>query len=162
VAITLNYGMDTLAKQLPGQMRYFLAGMVLYRYRNMLSFPTWAGILIACGLFILCKVFPHTLATLALSPICAGLIMHIFAFRLPVIPLPFDISYGVYLLHGPLIQFSLLLGIFRDTAEFLLLLLSTVLLLALLAERLIEQPGIELGKRLARNWTTRFGKASAA
>ena len=76
--------------------------------------------------------------------------MFICVFRLPVIALPFDISYGVYLLHGPLIQFSLLLGIFSDTWAFLALLLATVILLALAAERLIEQPGIELGKCLSR------------
>jgi peptidoglycan/LPS O-acetylase OafA/YrhL len=162
VAITLHYGLDNFAKQLPGQMRFFIAGMALYRYRAWLTFPTWIGIIAACGLFLICKYFSGSSLIIPLYPICAGLIMYICVFRLPIIALPFDISYGVYLLHGPLIQLSLLLGIFMDTPGFLLLLLSTVFLLALLAERIIEQPCIELGKRLARNWTARFGNANAA
>jgi peptidoglycan/LPS O-acetylase OafA/YrhL len=156
VAITLHYGMDTLAKQLPGQMRFFVVGMALSRYHDRLKFPTWAGIIVAGALFLLCNSYYESPFIIPLYPLLAGLIMFIFVFRLPLIPLPFDISYGVYLLHGPLIQFSLLLGIFMDTTGFLLLLLASVLLLALAAERLIEQPGIELGKRLARSWVTRL------
>lgn len=156
-AIMLYWGMDTLAKQLPGQMRFFAVGMALSYYHQKLTFPTWLGALIASGLFALCKLYAPF--SVLFFPLCVGLIMFIVVFRLPVLALPFDISYGVYLLHGPLIQFSLLLGIFSDTTGFLLLLLGSVLLLALLAERLIEQPGIELGKRLARLWTARFGNA---
>jgi len=157
VAITLQYGMDNLAKQLPGQIRFFVVGMALYHYRKMLTFPTLAGIIIASILFVICQIYGHSLIVLSLYPLCFGLVMYICVFRLPHIPLPFDISYGVYLLHGPLIQFSLLFGIFRDTTGFLMLLLSCVLLLAFAAERYIEQPGIELGKRLAHGWVTRFG-----
>jgi peptidoglycan/LPS O-acetylase OafA/YrhL len=133
--------------------------MALYYYRSALTFPTLPGVIIAVVLFMICKFSNHSLMVLPLYPLCSGLVMYICVFRLPRIPLPFDISYGVYLLHGPLIQFSLLFGIFRDTTEFLMLLLGCVLLLAFAAERYIEQPGIDLGKRLARGWVTRFSNA---
>ena len=105
---------------------------------------------------MLCQFYHDAPAVLWLNPICSGLVMMLVAFRLPHIPLSQDISYGVYLVHGPLIQLSLLFGIFRDTYGFLAVLLAAVLLLALLAERIIENPGIEMGKRLARLWTLRF------
>jgi peptidoglycan/LPS O-acetylase OafA/YrhL len=153
--------MDTLAKQLPGQMRFFVVGMALYRYRNSLTFPTLPGVVIASGLFIICQWYHDSPMVMPIHPLCSGLIMFICVFRLPIVALPFDISYGVYLLHGPLIQFSLLLGIFSNTMGFLMLLLGSVLLLALGAERYIEQPGIELGKRLARKRMIRFDNAGA-
>lgn len=161
MAITMHYGMDTLAKQLPGQMRFFLVGMALYRYRDALTFPTLPGVFVACGLFMIFEYYHQSLIVESLSPLLCGLILFICVFRFPSIPLPFDISYGVYLLHGPLIQLSLLLGIFRDTAWFLTLLLASVILISLAAERYIEQPGVELGKRLARYWGTRCAKADA-
>ena len=156
-----HYGMDALARQLPGQLRFFAIGMALYHYRDRLTFPTWLGVIAAVALFLFCHAYFDAPLAMPVVPLCVGLIMYICAFRLPVIPLRHDISYGVYLLHGPLIQFSLLLGIFQDTTAFLALLIAAVILLALAAERIIEQPGIECGKWLARIWSTRFGNEKA-
>ena len=64
---------------------------------------------------------------------------------MPAVPIRTDISYGVYLLHGPMIQFSLILGLFHDSAGGLMATLAVVIVLALLAERLIERPGIDFG-----------------
>jgi peptidoglycan/LPS O-acetylase OafA/YrhL len=159
--VMLHFGMDTLAKQLPGQMRFFIAGMAIARYRHGITLPTLPILIAACGLLALWSTYPHAPAVIALYPIISGVIMYVCVFRLPYIPLKHDISYGVYLLHGPLIQFSLLLGIFSNTTAFLLALLAAVILLALAAERFIEQPGIDLGKWLVRSWVTRFDRVGA-
>jgi glycosyltransferase involved in cell wall biosynthesis len=60
-----------------------------------------------------------------------------------------DISYGVYLLHAPIIQLSLLSGLYRPGWDGVVLIAGTALILAALAERCIEAPGIALGRRLA-------------
>lgn len=150
-------GMESLAKQLPCQLRFFIVGIACYRYgdRLRLSQPmTWALVL---ALFAVCS-WRFSLPIMALYPILIGLWVYLVALRLPALPLKFDISFGVYLVHGPLIQFALLLGLFSDTLWFLALLLVVVILLAVLAEQLVERPGIALGKRLAR----RFAPAKPA
>ncbi len=154
VALMEQYGSVTLAKQLPGQLRFFAVGMALYRYRDALRIPVPLAFVAAVVLFALCTLRSGPVL-MWIYPILVGLLVFICALRLPALPLRFDISYGVYLFHGPLIQFALLLGIFSDTPIFLFLLLACVFLLAFIAERFIEQPGIELGKRLAKVWTGR-------
>ena len=72
---------------------------------------------------------------------------------MPAVPIRTDISYGVYLLHGPVIQFSLILGLFHDSTVGLLTTLAVVIVLALLAERLIERPGIDFGRTLSSSRT---------
>lgn len=161
VAIMLHFGSPTLAKQLPGQMRFFIVGMALYHYRHHITIPTIPLAAVAVALCLFTKFYHHLPVAVPIYPIATGLLMFVCVFRLPRIALPFDVSYGVYLLHGPLIQFSLLLGIYQHTMGFLALLLAVVLMFALLAERLIEQPCIELGKRLARQWSARISRVQA-
>lgn len=147
-AVTLDYGMPALARQLPGQIRYFVAGMALYRYRDRITPSVPQAAVMVVLLIILCS-FRHTLPLLAVYPLCLGLLVTLCALRLPALPLPFDMSYGVYLFHGPLIQFALLFGLFEDSAHFLAVLLVVVYVLAFIAEHIIERPGITLGRKLA-------------
>lgn len=160
-AITMHAGLDALARQLPGQMRFFTVGMALYYYRDRITLPTLQALALAVPLFILAVYDEHAPFMLPFHPICAGLVMFLFVCRLPAVPLRFDISYGVYLLHGPLIQLALLLGIFRDSMGFLALLLALVLALAFAAEQVVELPGIRFGKHLARVWTMRLERRKA-
>ena len=81
-----------------------------------------------------------------------------FALCTPVIRLKSDMSYSVYLLHGPLLQTLILLGLFRDTWPFLAGVVGAVLVLAFVAERLVERPGNAFGRRLAR----RLGRPASA
>jgi peptidoglycan/LPS O-acetylase OafA/YrhL len=148
VEFALHAGAENMAKQLPAQLRFFAVGIGLYRYRHALTLPVPAAAASAVVLFTLCTL-RHDVPMVPVYPLFVGLLVFIVALRLPALALPFDISYGVYLVHGPLIQLSLLLGVYRDTSAFLLALLSCTLLLAVLADLCIERPGIALGHRLA-------------
>jgi peptidoglycan/LPS O-acetylase OafA/YrhL len=68
---------------------------------------------------------------------------------LPIVRLESDMSYSVYLLHGPLLQSVILIGVFRDKLWFLAVVLCVVLGLAFVTEHLVERPGNALGKRLS-------------
>ena len=85
-----------------------------------------------------------------LYPLVIAAIVCIIALRTRALELKLDISYGVYLVHGPVIQFSMLLGLFHDSVPGFLLLGACVISLALLAERMVERPFIAVGKRLSR------------
>jgi peptidoglycan/LPS O-acetylase OafA/YrhL len=60
-----------------------------------------------------------------------------------------DMSYSVYLVHGPIIQTLILLGLFQDTLGMLAAVVLAVLILAFIGERLVERPGNEFGRRLS-------------
>ena len=75
--------------------------------------------------------------------------MFCFALCTPVVHMRTDMSYSVYLVHGPLIQTMLLLGIFRDTPLYLVGVVVTVLVMSFVAEHLVERPGNEFGRRLS-------------
>jgi len=146
--VCLHFGEIRLARQLPGQLQFFVAGMALYLYGERLRVSPWVSILIAA-------VFLVAWSTIqpipdGIRPILVAAFVYSFALCLPVMPLHRDISYSVYLLHGPLIQTSILLGVFRDTPWFLAGVVGTVIVLALVTERLVERPGTEFGRRLSR------------
>ena len=151
-----HHGMESFGKQLPCQLRYFIVGIACYLYGAKLRLTTvqlWA---VTLGVFVLC-CFRHELPLYRLYyPIAIGLLVYLTAVRLPALPLRFDISYGVYLIHAPLIQLALLTGLYQDSILFLATLLLIVIVSAFIAEWLIEKPGIALGKYLvnllARKW----------
>ena len=90
-----------------------------------------------------------------LYPVLLGILVYFCVFNLPIINLKRDVSYGVYLFHAPLIQISILLGLFANTITFLTVLIVVVFVLALLAEKFVERPGIRLGKKLADMTSTK-------
>lgn len=135
-----------LAKQLPGQLQYFVLGVALYRHRGVITAKP-SGWLLAAGtglaLTLLLRLQPPVLFPLVVAAFVAAA-----ALATPAIRPARDISYGVYLLHGPVIQLSLLTGLYRGDIAGLAALLAIVLALAFLAERLVESPGIAFGRRL--------------
>ncbi len=140
----------TLAKQLPGQMRFFIIGIALYMWRDKINISTLWAVVIAVGLFVACTIFRHDMWFDVIYPLVIGLWVFVVAMRLPAKPIHFDFSYGVYLLHAPLIQISILLGIFSDSLLYLAGLSVCVFILAFLAEVGIEKPGIALGKYITK------------
>ncbi len=160
-ALAIHYGHESWTKQLPGQLRFFVVGFLLYHYRDKFRFSLPVAVFLALICFIISSMrkdlFPEYIALLV-EPIIIGAWVFICALRLPVLNLKYDISYGVYLIHAPLIQISLLLGIYEDDTGFLALLVGVVYILAFLAEKLIEIPMVKLGKKLS---TRASGKIAA-
>lgn len=156
-AAALHYGSISISRQLPGQLRFFAVGIALYRYRNdkRLQFSIPVAAFLSVSIFIICTYLRKDPIMIPVYPLLIGLLVFLCALRLPVIPLKLDISYGVYLMHGPLIQLSLLLGIYEFTPRYVLGLVALVYALALIAERLVERPGIAMGKLLSRAWNNR-------
>ena len=83
------------------------------------------------------------------SPAGRGAFVFSFALCTPVVRMRSDMSYSVYLVHGPLVQTLILLGVFQDTLGMLAAVVLAVLILAFIGERLVERPGNEFGRRLS-------------
>ena len=144
----MHLGAFRYAKQLPGQLQFFAVGIALHLYGDRLRVGAGTAVAVCVGFLVVwtwCDPIPP-----GLCPLVVGAFVFCFALRLPVLPMKSDLSYSVYLLHGPLIQSTILLGLYRDTPATLLVVVATVLALAFVTERVVERPGNALGKRLAR------------
>lgn len=137
-----------IAKQLPGQLQYFVLGIAAYRYRGWFSVKR-GGTLLAAGAAVAMTLFLRWHPPV-LYPLVVATFVILAALATPPLRPSRDLSYGVYLVHGPVIQLSILMGFYRSDGIGLAILLAVVLALAFVAERLIEAPGIALGRRLLR------------
>ena len=144
----LHLGDVRLARQLPGQLQFFVVGMAFTLRHEPLRLHPLVSVAIAVVFFVAWSNF-HPIPP-GIRPLLVGAFVYSFALCTPVIPLRRDLSYSVYLLHGPLLQTLILLGLFHDNALFLSGVVLTVLSYAALSEILVERPGIALGHRLAR------------
>jgi peptidoglycan/LPS O-acetylase OafA/YrhL len=142
-----HLGADRLAKQLPGQMQFFVVGMALYMYGQRLRVPVWVAYAVS-ALFLLAWTEFHPIPP-GIRPLVVAAFVFCFALCTPVLRMRSDMSYSVYLVHGPMIQTLLLLGLFRDTLPMLAAVVCAVLALAYVGERLVERPGNEFGRRLS-------------
>jgi peptidoglycan/LPS O-acetylase OafA/YrhL len=145
--LALHLGDPRMAKQLPGQLQFFVVGVALYLYGQRLRVAAWISAAITVAFLVtwtLVVPIPP-----GIRPLIVGTFVFSFALCTPVIRLKSDLSYSVYLLHGPILQTLILLGLFRDTLPFLAGIVCTVLVLAFVTERLVERPGNEFGRRLS-------------
>ncbi len=131
---------ELFARQLPGQMTYFVVGAAYYYYRDILA-PYRNWLLLAAAAAYLIGLGD---AAVAVEPLALGTIIVYFATHLRYLG-NFgrfgDFSYGVYIVHFPIVQTLVALGLFRQSAA-LGLLVSTVLVLvaAYLSWHLVEKP----------------------
>lgn len=130
---------EVLARQLPGQMTYFTAGAIFYYYRNELA--GYMNLLLAAAAAI--YLLQGTAVVLVLEPLALGTMVIYFATRLPYLG-NFgkygDLSYGVYIIHFPMLQGMVALGLFRGDAPFALALATLIVLsAALLSWHLVEK-----------------------
>lgn len=131
-----------LAHQLPGQMSFFITGMVLYRQH----LSGWR--IHAAGLLGACLLAASIVSELA-EPVRAlglgALVVWIATgwVRLPD-PARFgDLSYGIYIVHFPIIQTIAVLGVFQiDRGLGVAAALTTLVIAALLLWHLIEKPAL--------------------
>lgn len=102
-----------LSRQLPGQLSYFIAGAFLYYYlplfeRRVGYFLVAAASVLAANMFFpLPLLEPFALATLV---VFFGLFLYVGNFGKYG-----DFSYGIYILHFPVIQILLHTGWFRES-----------------------------------------------
>jgi peptidoglycan/LPS O-acetylase OafA/YrhL len=143
----IHMGDDRFAKQLPGQLQFFVVGMALYLYAGKFRVAFWVFPIVAV-VFLTAWTWIHPIPP-GIRPLLVGAFVFCFALCTPVVPMRTDMSYSVYLVHGPLIQTLLLLGLFRDTPLFLAGIVATVLVVSFAAEHLVERPGNEFGRRLS-------------
>jgi len=152
----LHFDQRELAKQLPGQLQYFVLGIGAYKYRAVWTKYLTNGSALALGLTIALAALltlllkPHPAV---IYPLVVGVFVVIATFKAPIIPMRNDISFGVYLVHAPIIQLSLLFGLYRHDWYGLAAIIAIAVVLSLIAERLVERPGIALGKRLSKQIT---------
>lgn len=131
-----------LSRQLPGQMSFFATGIALCAWRDDLN---WRSMLMPLGVILLAAsiAFPQ-----AESVRAAGL--GIVAVWLAVgIPKLFDaarfgdLSYGLYIVHFPIIQGVIAAGLFRDSpAVGMAVAGGASVVLALLLWWLVERPAL--------------------
>ncbi len=147
-AAALHLGYIRYARQLPGQMQFFAVGMALYLYGRKIRVSAPLACLVSASFLAIWTLFDPMPP--AICPLVVGAFVFCFALRMRVVAMRSDMSYSVYLLHGPMIQTLILLGLFQARLWMLGAIVTAVLGLAFAAEHLIERPGIELGKRLSR------------
>ena len=129
-----------LQRQLPGQLTFFIVGAAGYYYFSFFNkYALWLVVGAVAAIFL--KVYlPWELV----EPLVIGILVIIIAAIFP--PLGNfakhgDLSYGIYILHFPVLQLFVISGMF-NRAPYLALLsaIAVVLLLAFALWHLIERP----------------------
>jgi len=106
---------QTLAMQLPGQMTYFTVGIALYRYRNEIA--GWLRLLLVPALAVF--LLTDRTALTFLEPAGLGILVIFVASRMRYLG-NFgrygDFSYGIYIIHFPVLQTMITFGLFDHNA----------------------------------------------
>lgn len=133
---------EIVGKQLPGQLRFFIVGALIFYLRLESSLFLKIGGILSVLFFIFSRPGEGDI----IYPIVLGLIVLSFSFNTIAINLKIigDLSYGAYLIHFPVIQLIVLYGVF----DFSLIVGTTltffvVSVLALLSWHCIEKPMLQ-------------------
>ncbi|OGA68315.1 MAG: hypothetical protein A3G83_13395 [Betaproteobacteria bacterium RIFCSPLOWO2_12_FULL_68_20] len=133
-----------LQRQLPGQLSYFLVGVALYDRRDMAAGGQRIAVAAAAAALIAIRLLGHSALTAALEPVALGVLVVFAATGIRHLGNAArfgDLSYGVYIIHFPVLQSLVLLGTFRDApwvgfgAS-----VALVLLLAAASWHIVERP----------------------
>lgn len=127
-----------LARQLPGQLAYFMSGAFLYYYLPFFVRHRFYFLAFSVAALLLGKVVPLSLLeplSLATLVVFFGLFPYLGNFGKYG-----DFSYGAYILHFPIIQLFVQMGWFNESPVlFLVSVVSFVLLGAFLMWHLVEK-----------------------
>lgn len=114
-SIAVRTGVDVyleLERQLPGQLCFFIVGAGVYYYFDaFLKYATYL-VLVSLVLFVLQSRLPW----FAIQPIALGAIVLYFAAVIPWLgnfSKYGDFSYGIYILHFPILQCAISVGLFQ-------------------------------------------------
>ncbi len=136
-----------LSYQFPGQLGYFASGALCYYYLPLLQ-RRWAlaAALGAVGL-IVSDVFPAL--RIVVEPAALALVVTVLALgirHLGNFARYGDLSYGIYILHVPVLQTLVALGVFeRNALAAFALAIVIVLALAFASWHLVEKPFLKRG-----------------
>ncbi len=134
-----------LQRQLPGQLMYFMAGAAAYYYYQY--YAAYSKVLL--GLAMTCLVFKSSLPWLFLEPFILGSFVLFLAFALPYLgrfSKYGDFSYGIYIIHFPIVQMFIAKHLFDISPS--LALVSIVLIvffMAILLWNFVEKPFLQKG-----------------
>ena len=106
-----------LQRQLPGQLSYFLVGVALYFLRDRLQRRWKALVIAALTMFVMIMVTGNPFITVLLEPLALGTLVIYAATALPHLgnfARYGDFSYGVYIIHFPVVQALVASGMFAD------------------------------------------------
>jgi peptidoglycan/LPS O-acetylase OafA/YrhL len=136
---------ESLARQFPGQFRFFAAGLLCWQLSERVHIKHRGRLALAAALaFYVANHIVDIPVLGALQPGVIAIFVYGAAYTLPEPKRLPDVSYGIYVWHGPLIQFGLLLGV---TAH-LWLACAATLLVATLSWYCIEKPAIHWARKL--------------
>lgn len=142
-------------RQLPGQLRYFVAGALFYYfYGRVARKNVWGFVLPALPVLL----WPETWIAQIVEPIALAAVVVLLAVEAPVLlrKLKVDYSYGLYIVHWPVIQVLLESARFAGRPYwFLAASVGSSLLLAAVLWHLIERKSLVFAhskvKKQARN-----------
>ncbi|HEX6828166.1 MAG TPA: acyltransferase [Burkholderiales bacterium] len=130
--------LDKLQYQLPGQLTYFLAGAMFYYY------PPGRRLALGLAVAALPLLLLEGPLQVLLRPLAVGAVVHYLALGMPYLGnfgRHGDFSYGVYILHFPILQALVALGAFGASAwTGMALALVLVPVAAWISWRWIEKP----------------------
>jgi len=131
-----------LSRQLPGQMSFFISGVALCAWRDKLN---WRSTLPLLGLLL----FTASIAIKEAEPLRAAGLAILIGWIAVGMPHLFDaarfgdLSYGLYLVHFPIIQTTIAVGLFASSPAFGLAIAGAAsLVAALLLWWLVERPAL--------------------
>lgn len=130
---------EELAKQLPGQMRYFVLGAAIYYYDDQIR--KYLGLAGIVALVISCFVVIENLWFW--KPILLACMVFALAFGplLPNVGRVGDLSYAAYLFHFPIVQLAISAGLFETSPKLSIVAIYVVVtILAFVSWHLLEKP----------------------
>ncbi|MGH8765369.1 MAG: acyltransferase family protein [Burkholderiales bacterium] len=128
-----------LGRQLPGQLSYFMVGALWYYYFDFFQRHAWKLAAAALALLMVHRSVPIQ----ALEPLCLGTLVVFFGFFLYAgnFGRYGDFSYGIYILHFPVLQALVHAGVFAwSPLAALAIGCATVVGAAALLWHLVERP----------------------
>ncbi|MFT5522623.1 MAG: peptidoglycan/LPS O-acetylase OafA/YrhL [Pirellulaceae bacterium] len=138
--------LETLSRQLPGQMSYFVCGYAIYRYLN--EFKRHSHLMLVAAIAGLAVDFGLGFALL--RPAALAVMTMYVAFVVPHLgdmPRLGDMSYGIYIFHMPILH--ILMGQFGFESNLRIsaaLSIMTVLSVAFLSWHWLEKPCMTLSR----------------
>ena len=137
----------TLASQLPGQLCFFVVGAFVYYYFDW--FKRHSRMMWVAATVLYLASLPYD--WIAFRAVGVSLGVMCLGFLAPAVGRPArygDFSYGIYVIHFPVIQTAIALGIVALHPELsLALILASVALLSFVSWHLVEKPNLKPGRQ---------------